>query len=149
MADAARREHTLGDMLRYHENPERLRQQLSLCAAWNMPEAVEWCELLAIPVQRVDPITLGSKRALEKWAAECIMSKAAYMDSICRGLLSDDEHEQAVSWSTVARMAEDGDAMALTLKHIDDKVYTSYWMDRSILAKEYIWPEIMAALESL
>ena len=147
MTDADRREHTLGDKLRYHENPDHLKAQLAHCAALDMPEALEWCELLDIPVRRVDPIGLVSKRALEKWAATSLMGRTAAVDEACACILDDDEHEQAIGWTLVERMADRGEVLGLILKNVAYGIYASEWLKRDTLAKEHVWPEVMAALD--
>ena len=122
-------------------------QQLAHCAALGIQEAIDWCEELDIPVQYVNPIGLVTKRQLQIWAATCVKEKAAYMDRVCTMLLSSDEHEQAVGQIYVNRLAESGDAMGLILYHVDEGIYASHILDRKRLAYDYVWPEVVAALQ--
>jgi hypothetical protein len=128
-------------------NAAHVIKQLAHCGALGMPEAVHWCEELGITVRRVDPIGLVTKRQLELWAAKCVMDKASYMDEICGYILSDDEIMQAGAWQRVSWLAGQGDLMGMILQNVQDGIYASNMLKRDVLAREHVWPEVVAALD--
>ena len=53
---------------------------------------------------------------------------------------------QSSGWDVIEWMAQEGDALGLVLHHVRGGVYASNILKRDLLAREHVWPEVVAAL---